>query len=103
MPLPCLVLGGGRGTRMRPATDSVPKPLLPVAGVPFVVHQLRRLASQGVTDVVYSIGYRGDMIKQYFAQYASTAGDIAYAVRVALAGIERAPEQFPLALDDISD
>jgi NDP-sugar pyrophosphorylase family protein len=49
---------------MRPATDSVPKPLLPVAGVPFVVHQLRRLASQGVTDVVYSIGYRGDMIRE---------------------------------------
>jgi len=64
MPLPCIVLGGGRGTRMRPATDSVPKPLLPVAGVPFVVHQLRWLASQGVTDVVYSIGYRGDMIRE---------------------------------------
>src|SRR3954468_13279688 len=64
MPLPCLVLGGGRGTRMRPATDSVPKPLLPVAGAPFVVHQLRLLASQGVAECVYAIGDRGDMIRE---------------------------------------
>jgi MurNAc alpha-1-phosphate uridylyltransferase len=61
--LPCLVLGGGRGTRMRPATDTVPKPLLVVAGEPFAVHQLRWLASEGVTDVVYSIGYLGGMIR----------------------------------------
>jgi NDP-sugar pyrophosphorylase family protein len=61
--LPCLVLGGGAGTRMRPATLSLPKPLLPVAGEPFVVHQLRWLAAQGVSDVVYSIGYLGAMIR----------------------------------------
>jgi NDP-sugar pyrophosphorylase family protein len=48
---------------MRPQTLSIPKPLLEVAGQPFVVHQLRWLASQGVTDVVYSIGYLGDMIR----------------------------------------
>jgi len=60
---PCLVLGGGVGTRMRPATDTLPKPLLPVAGEPFAVHQLRWLASEGVTDVVYSIGYLGYMIR----------------------------------------
>jgi len=61
--LPCLVLGGGVGTRMRPATDRLPKPLLPVAGLPFAVHQLRWLAAAGVSDVVYSIGYRGDLIR----------------------------------------
>lgn len=48
---------------MRPATDTLPKPLLPVAGEPFVVHQLRWLASEGVTDVVYSIGYLGDLLR----------------------------------------
>jgi NDP-sugar pyrophosphorylase family protein len=63
MSLPCLVLGGGAGTRMRPATDSVPKPLLRIGREPFVVHQLRWLAAQGVTDVVYSIGYLGHMIR----------------------------------------
>ncbi len=63
MALPCVVLGGGVGSRMRPATDVLPKPLLPVAGEPFAVHQLRWLASEGVTDVVYSIGYLGQMIR----------------------------------------
>lgn len=63
MPLPCLVIGGGTGSRMRPATETIPKPLLPVAGAPFVVHQLRWLVSAGVTDVVYSIGYLGHMIR----------------------------------------
>jgi N-acetyl-alpha-D-muramate 1-phosphate uridylyltransferase len=63
----CLVLGGGIGTRMRPATDNLPKPLLRVAGEPFAVHQLRWLASEGVTDVVYSIGYLGHMIRDALA------------------------------------
>jgi NDP-sugar pyrophosphorylase family protein len=61
--LPCLVLGGGLGTRMRPATDAVPKPLLPVCGEPFAVHQLRWLAGEGVTDVVYSIGHLGHLLR----------------------------------------
>jgi NDP-sugar pyrophosphorylase family protein len=61
--LTCLVLGGGPGTRMRPATATLPKPLLPVAGEPFAAHQLRWLAAEGVTDVVYSIGYLGDMMR----------------------------------------
>ena len=62
-PMQCLVLGGGIGTRMRPATDTTPKALLDVAGEPFAVHQMRWLASEGVTDVVYSIGYLGDQIR----------------------------------------
>ncbi len=48
---------------MRPATDAVPKPLLTVAGEPFAVHQLRWLVSEGVTDVVYSIGHLGHLIR----------------------------------------
>ena len=59
----CVILGGGVGSRMRPATDALPKPLLPVAGEPFAIHQLRWLAAEGVTDVVYSIGYLGHMIR----------------------------------------
>jgi NDP-sugar pyrophosphorylase family protein len=48
---------------MRPATDSVPKPLLPVAGEPFAVHQLRWLVSEGVTEIVYSIGHLGQLLR----------------------------------------
>ena len=75
--LQCVVLGGGKGTRMRPATDSRPKPLLPVAGEPFAVHQLRWLAAHGVTDIVYSIGYLGHMIRDELA----SRDDLGVAIR----------------------
>ena len=61
----CVVLAGGLGTRMLPFTESIPKSMLPVAGKPFVHYQLDWLTSQGITDVVYSIGYRGDTIRDY--------------------------------------
>jgi len=50
---------------MRPSTETVPKSMLPVAGKPFLHYQLEWLASAGITDVVYSIGYRGDTIREY--------------------------------------
>jgi NDP-sugar pyrophosphorylase family protein len=59
----CVILAGGLGTRMRPATCTVPKALLPVAGAPFADHQLRWLAAEGVDRVVMSIGYKGDLIR----------------------------------------
>jgi MurNAc alpha-1-phosphate uridylyltransferase len=61
--LQCVILAGGLGTRMKPLTDTIPKALLPVAGRPFAHHQLDLLARQGVTDVVYSVGHRGDMVE----------------------------------------
>jgi mannose-1-phosphate guanylyltransferase len=52
-----VVLAGGRGTRMRPLTDSRPKHLLEVAGEPFVAHQLRWLAGHGVRRVALAVSY----------------------------------------------
>jgi NDP-sugar pyrophosphorylase family protein len=62
----CVILAGGLGTRMRPLTDSCPKTLLPVRGRPFAYHQLHWLAAQGVSEVVYCIGHRGDLIRRYW-------------------------------------
>jgi NDP-sugar pyrophosphorylase family protein len=62
--LPCVILAGGIGTRMRPLTENIPKVLIPVLGRPFAELQLERLAAQGVQDVLYSIGYRGEMIRE---------------------------------------
>lgn len=59
-----VVLGGGLGTRMEPAAGGLPKSLIPIRGEPFVHHQLRLLASQGVRDVVYVIGFRGEQIRR---------------------------------------
>ncbi|MDR0360867.1 MAG: NTP transferase domain-containing protein [bacterium] len=65
MPLQCVILAGGLGTRMRPFTESLPKALLPVKGVPFADWQLAQLARQGVERVVYSVGYLGWMLKEH--------------------------------------
>ena len=61
----CVILAGGLGKRMRPLTEGCPKSMLPAAGKPFIEYQLAWLASEGITDVVFSIGYRGEMIRDY--------------------------------------
>lgn len=56
------ILAGGLGTRLGARVRDVPKPLLEVAGEPFLIHQLRLLAGHGVTRVVLCVGYRGETI-----------------------------------------
>lgn len=57
-----MILAAGLGKRMRPLTDHCPKPLLPVADKPLIVHHLERLAAAGVDDVVINVSYRAEQI-----------------------------------------
>lgn len=52
-----VILAGGKGTRLRPITADLPKPLVPVANRPLIVHQLAHLAASGITDVTLALGY----------------------------------------------
>lgn len=61
-----VILAGGLGTRLWPVTQAVPKPMVPVAGVPYLEHQLRRLAEQSISNVVLLTGYLGEQIEEYF-------------------------------------
>jgi NDP-sugar pyrophosphorylase family protein len=60
MDVQAVILAGGRGTRLRPITVDLPKPLVPVANRPLIVHQLAHLAAHGVRDVTLALGYNAE-------------------------------------------
>jgi N-acetyl-alpha-D-muramate 1-phosphate uridylyltransferase len=59
-----MILAAGRGERMRPLTDTLPKPLLPVANKPLIIYHLEKMAAIGITEVVINIAYLGDEIRK---------------------------------------
>ena len=61
-----LTIAGGRGERLRPLTDTVPKPMIALNGRPMLSYQVEWMRSQGVTDVVFLCGYLGETIRDYF-------------------------------------
>jgi NDP-sugar pyrophosphorylase family protein len=73
-----VILAGGLGTRLWPLTKDVPKPMVPVAGVPYLEHQLRRLREQSVLDIVLLTGYLGEQIEDYFGDGSRMGLSIAY-------------------------
>ena len=73
-----MLLAAGRGERMRPLTDQVPKPLLTVRGKPLIVHHLERLARCGVRDVVINLAWLGDRIRAALGDGAGFGVSIHY-------------------------
>ena len=61
-----LILAGGKGERLRPLTDTVPKPMINLCGRPILWHQVRWLREAGVTDVVFLVGHLADAVRDYF-------------------------------------
>lgn len=75
---PVAILAGGLATRMRPLTETVPKSLLPVAGRPFLAHQLDLLRGQGVRRVVLCAGHLGGQIEDAFGDGREFGIDLTY-------------------------
>lgn len=73
-----MVLAAGRGERMRPLTDTTPKPLLEVAGRPLIGHVLAALARAGIHDVVVNVSWLGGRIRDALGTGADYGVDIAY-------------------------
>jgi len=63
---PVAILAGGLATRLRPITEKIPKVLVPVAGKPFLAHQLDLLRGQGIRRVVLCLGHLGEMVQRDF-------------------------------------
>jgi N-acetyl-alpha-D-muramate 1-phosphate uridylyltransferase len=68
VPRRAMVLAAGLGTRMRPLTDTIPKPLIKVAGRPLIDHVLDRLAETGVERAVVNVHHFGEQLQQHLAQ-----------------------------------
>jgi mannose-1-phosphate guanylyltransferase len=66
MPPKAFILAGGKGTRLRPITYEIPKPLVPLQGKPILEHVIDLMRMYDVRDIILSIGYLGEKIKEYF-------------------------------------
>lgn len=73
-----MILAAGRGERMRPLTDKVPKPLLEVAGKALIVYQIEALKSAGVENIVINTGHLGDQIQYQLGTGESFGVQIRY-------------------------
>ena len=76
--LPIAILAGGLATRLRPATETVPKALLEINGEPFLGHQLELLARSGFERAVLCVGHLGDQIREYAGDGRRFGLQIAY-------------------------
>ncbi len=73
-----MILAAGRGERMRPLSDTVPKPLLEVAGKPLVVHAVERLVDAGFVELVVNLGWRGRQVRECLADGSRFGASISY-------------------------
>lgn len=76
MTLQAVILCGGLGTRLREETEYRPKPMVEIGGRPILWHILKIFASQGVRDFILCLGYKGEMIRQYFLDYDVMNADV---------------------------
>jgi bifunctional UDP-N-acetylglucosamine pyrophosphorylase/glucosamine-1-phosphate N-acetyltransferase len=65
------ILAAGEGTRLRPLTSNIPKPLLTLAGKPYLTHLMESLRSAGVEDVTILVGWKANRIKEHYGDGSS--------------------------------
>ena len=71
-----IILCGGKGTRLREETEYRPKPMVPIGGRPILWHIMKTYAHYGHKDFILCLGYKGDMIKDWFRHYLWGNSDV---------------------------
>ena len=72
------ILAGGKGTRLRPITYEIPKPMVLIHGKPLLQHTIELLKQYDIRDIILSIGYMGDKIKEYFGNGSKFGVKVTY-------------------------
>lgn len=75
---PLALLSGGLATRLRPVTTTVPKSMIPVAGKPFIAHQLELIARNGIRNVVICCGFLGEQIEEFVGDGSAFGCSVRY-------------------------
>ena len=78
LPLECMIMAGGRGKRLSPLTDTIPKPMLPLGDKPIIEHNIDRLIAYGIKKIYISVKYLGEQIQEYFGDGSSKGIEIEY-------------------------
>ena len=81
-----VIMAGGRGTRIAELFPDIPKPMIPVDGMPILEREIRSLASQGFKDLILTVGYLADKIMAYFRDGSQLGVTIDYFVEESLLG-----------------
>ena len=71
-----VILAGGLGTRLSEETESRPKPMVEIGGRPILWHIMKHYAAHGFKEFVVALGYKGEVIKRYFLDYAALNGSM---------------------------
>lgn len=77
----CVILAGGFGTRISEESHLKPKPMIEIGGKPIIWHIMKIYSSQGINDFVVCLGYKGYLIKEYFANYFLHMSDVTFDMR----------------------
>ena len=76
-----VILAGGLGTRLSEETSLKPKPMVEVGGMPILWHIMKMYSHHGINDFVICCGYKGYVIKEYFANYFLHQSDVTFDMR----------------------
>ena len=76
-----VILAGGLGTRISEETDSKPKPMIEIGGRPILWHIMKLYSSHGINDFIICCGYKGYVIKEYFANYFLHMSDVTFNIK----------------------
>jgi NDP-sugar pyrophosphorylase family protein len=95
-----VILAGGEGTRLRPLTLSLPKPVVPVVDRPFLRHQIDLLVAAGVKEIVFSVAYRPEKVEAVVGDGAALGVKIRYAVEETPLGTGGAVKNAESLLDE---